>query len=119
MNGGGLAVPKRTSCDVAPLPAVHERVALVATPVAPLAGLGLPACAGGPGSPTLRSSKLTKLPAATLLLMRSKRRRPSVSPAPVMLWSRTPMDTLLKKNSEVLLYGLILTINSSQPPVKV
>ena len=40
MNGGGFTVPKRTSCELALLPAVQLRLEVIATSVAPLAGLG-------------------------------------------------------------------------------
>ncbi len=42
MNGGGLLVPKYTSCDVAPEPAVQLKwEAYMLTLVAPSAGFGL------------------------------------------------------------------------------
>ncbi len=41
MNGGGLLVPKYTSCDVASEPAVQFKSAVVLTPIALSAGLGL------------------------------------------------------------------------------
>ena len=44
--GGGFAVPKLTSYDVAPA-ALHVRPEFTATPVALLAGVGDPSVAGG------------------------------------------------------------------------
>src|ERR1041385_4577242 len=45
-TGGGWAVPKCTSCDVALLPAVQLKSAFLSTPVAPVAGFGLLAWPG-------------------------------------------------------------------------
>lgn len=48
-NVPGLEVPKYTSCDVAPEPAVQLRSYVTLTLVAPLAGVGLLAAPGGGG----------------------------------------------------------------------
>src|SRR6187549_2260464 len=76
MNGGGLVVPKRTSCEVALLPAVQLRLAVMLTPVAPLAGFGALAA---PGSGSV--VKLHTVPVVVPELFFSSIRQKYVVPA--------------------------------------